>query len=138
MTRTASVGYAPDIAMDIRSVLLIDDEADIRTIGELALSEVGGLEVFLADSGEKGLVSAKEKKPDVVLLDVMMPGLDGPSTFKRLRSDPETQSVPVIFMTAKIQKHEVDRYRDLGATGIIAKPFDPMTLADEVKRIAKG
>ncbi|HBQ18328.1 MAG: response regulator [Sandaracinaceae bacterium] len=124
--------------MDIRSVLLIDDEADIRTIGELALSEVGGLEVFLADSGETGLLLAKEKKPDVVLLDVMMPGLDGPSTFERLREDPETASVPVIFMTAKIQKHEVDRYRDLGATGIIAKPFDPMSLADEVKRIAGG
>ncbi|GAB5549616.1 MAG: response regulator [Sandaracinaceae bacterium] len=138
MTRPEWVGYPPGSHMDIRSVLLIDDEADIRTIGELALSEVGGLEVFLADSGETGLLLAKEKKPDVVLLDVMMPGLDGPSTFERLREDPETASVPVIFMTAKIQKHEVDRYRDLGATGIIAKPFDPMSLADEVKRIAGG
>lgn len=138
MTRPEWVGYPPGSHMDIRSVLLIDDEADIRTIGELALSEVGGLEVFLADSGETGLLLAKEKKPDVVLLDVMMPGLDGPSTFERLREDPETASVLVIFMTAKIQKHEVDRYRDLGATGIIAKPFDPMSLADEVKRIAGG
>ena len=138
MTRPEWVGYPPGSHMDIRSVLLIDDEADIRTIGELALSEVGGLEVFLADSGETGLLLAKEKKPDVVLLDVMMPGLDGPSTFERLREDPETASVPVIFMTAKIQKHEVDRYHDLGATGIIAKPFDPMSLADEVKRIAGG
>ena len=138
MTRPEWVGYPPGSHMDIRSVLLIDDEADIRTIGELALSGVGGLEVFLADSGETGLLLAKEKKPDVVLLDVMMPGLDGPSTFERLREDPETASVPVIFMTAKIQKHEVDRYRDLGATGIIAKPFDPMSLADEVKRIAGG
>ena len=138
MTRPEWVGYPPGSHMDIRSVLLIDDEADIRTIGELALSEVGVGGCVLADSGETGLLLAKEKKPDVVLLDVMMPGLDGPSTFERLREDPETASVPVIFMTAKIQKHEVDRYRDLGATGIIAKPFDPMSLADEVKRIAGG
>lgn len=120
---------------DVQNVLLVDDDRDLRTIGEMALSSVGGLTVRCAASGVDALRMAREELPDVILLDVMMPGLDGPSTLEELRADPVTRDVPVIFMTAKIQSHEIARYRQLGATGIIPKPFDPMTLADEVRRI---
>lgn len=120
---------------EVRSVLLVDDDPDLRTIGEMALGSVGGFEVRCAPTGSDALRMAREDLPDVILLDVMMPGLDGPSTLERLQADPVTKDVPVIFITAKIQTHEIARYRELGATGIIPKPFDPMTLADEVRRI---
>ena len=124
--------------MVLQRILLVDDDADIRTIGELALASVGGFEVRAVGSGRAALEDAREHPPDVILLDVMMPGLDGPATFAELRAAPELQSIPVIFMTAKVQTHELEGYRALGATGIIPKPFDPMTLADEVRRIMNG
>jgi CheY-like chemotaxis protein len=116
-------------------VLLVDDEPDIRRIAHISLQRVGKLEVVVASSGLEALVLAARERPDVVLLDVMMPELDGPSTFQRLRAAPETADIPVIFMTAKAQKHEVEAFRSLGAAGVIPKPFDPMTLAAEVRRI---
>jgi CheY-like chemotaxis protein len=116
-------------------VLLVDDDDDIRSIGELALVEVGGMSVVLASSGAMALEVAARELPDVVLLDVMMPGMDGLTTFRRLREQPATATIPIVFVTAKVQRHEVQRYLELGAIGVIGKPFDPMTLPDELRAI---
>jgi CheY-like chemotaxis protein len=121
--------------MAIRKVMLVDDEDDIRTIGQLSLGRVGGWETVLAASGAEAVKKALAEKPDLILLDVMMPGMDGPTTFGQLRAHPECAATPVIFMTAKVQKQEVARYLELGAVGVIAKPFDPMTLPGEIRRL---
>jgi CheY-like chemotaxis protein len=121
--------------MTIRKVLLVDDEDDIRTIGQLSLSRVGGWQTVLASSGAEALSKAAAEGPDLILLDVMMPGMDGPTTLGKLRAQEATAKTPVIFMTAKIQKQEVARYLELGAVGVIGKPFDPMTLPAEIKRL---
>ncbi len=114
-------------------VLVIDDEPDIRRIARLGLTKVGKMDVVEASNGTEGLARAKAERPDAILLDVMMPGLDGPSTLARLREDPDTASVPVVFLTAKAIAAEVDRLRALGAAGVLTKPFDPMTLARELR-----
>jgi two-component system OmpR family response regulator len=121
--------------MLIRKVLLVDDEDDIRTIGQLSLSRVGGWITVLAASGTEAVAKAASEQPDLILLDVQMPGLDGPTTFSRLRAQASTAAMPIIFMTAKIQKQEVARYLELGAIGVIGKPFDPLTLPNEIKRL---
>jgi CheY-like chemotaxis protein len=121
--------------MQIQSVLMVDDEEDIRTIGQIALQEVGGWKAVLASSGPEGLEVAARERPDVILLDMMMPGMDGQTTLARFRGSPATASIPVIFMTAKAQRDEIQRYIAAGAAGVIVKPFDPMTLADEIRRI---
>jgi CheY-like chemotaxis protein len=114
-------------------VLVIDDEPDIRRIARLGLTKVGKMDVVEASNGTEGLARAKAERPDAILLDVMMPGLDGPSTLARLREDPDTAAVPVVFLTAKAIAAEVDRLRGLGAAGVLTKPFDPMTLARELR-----
>jgi len=124
--------------MDVRRVLLVDDEDDIRRIGEISLVHVGGFEVSMASSGAEALELAVSERPDVILLDVMMPGLDGPSTLAALRADARTASIPVVFLTAKVQRQEVERYRSLGALGVIAKPFDPMALPEAVRALLRG
>jgi two-component system, OmpR family, response regulator len=122
-------------AVEPRKVLMIDDEEDIRVIGKLSLQAVGGWTVVLASSGPEGLRAAETERPDLILLDVMMPEMDGPTTFRSLQENPSTASIPVIFMTARVQKQEVQSYLDLGAAGVVAKPFDPMTLPAEVREI---
>lgn len=124
--------------MQIRTVMLVDDEDDIRAIAELSLGAVGGLETILAASGDEALEKVLETRPDVILLDVMMPGMDGPTMFRHLRADPSTAKIPVIFMTAKVQRREIERYLALGAVAVVPKPFDPMTLADTVREIVSG
>ena len=121
--------------MKVDKVMLVDDDADIRTIGEISLSKVGGWTVVLAASGADALDKAPQELPDAILLDVMMPGMDGPTTYERLRGLPATATTPIIFMTAKVQKPEVERYLALGAVGVISKPFDPMTLHAEIRRL---
>lgn len=121
----------------IHTVLLVDDDADIRMIGQLSLEGVGKWRALVASSGPEGLELATRERPDVILLDVMMPLVDGPSVLAALRRREETARIPVIFMTAKAQKYELERYRELGATGIITKPFDPMKLPGEVRRIVE-
>jgi len=116
-------------------VLIVDDEPDIRRIAKLGLSRVGGMEVVEAANGAEALVRAKEDKPDALLLDVMMPGLDGPSTLARLREDPATSGIPVVFLTAKAIAAELERLKVLGAAGVLTKPFDPMTLARELRAV---
>ena len=116
-------------------VLIVDDEADIRRIGELSLQNVAGWQVLLADSGAAGIEAAKVHRPDLILMDMMMPEMDGLSTLQRLRKDPKLESTPVVFMTAKVQREEISRYLEAGAVGVVHKPFDPMTLPDEIQRI---
>jgi CheY-like chemotaxis protein len=124
--------------MQLERVLLVDDEPDIRKIGALSLSAVGGLEVQVASSGAEALELARKAPPDCILLDVMMPGLDGPACLQQLRGQPETREVPVLFMTAKVQPQEMERYLALGAAGVIRKPFDPMTLARDVRALLEA
>jgi CheY-like chemotaxis protein len=97
-----------------------------------------GVEVVEATNGLEAVEVARRELPTLILLDVMMPELDGPGTFARLRENPATAGIPVIFMTAKAQPHEVASYRALGAAGVIAKPFDPMTLPAEVRTIVEA
>lgn len=114
------------------SVLLVEDEPDIRRIGVLALSVIGGCTVVEASSGFEALEAAETLFPDVVLMDVMMPGMDGVACAARLRALPGHADTPVIFVTAAVQENERARYMASGALGIIKKPFDSMTLAKDV------
>ena len=114
-------------------ILYVDDEEDIREVAAMAIGLDPELEVRTCGSGAEALVEAAAWQPDLILLDVMMPGMDGPTTFARLREREETASIPVVFITARTQAQEVEGYRRLGARGFIAKPFDPMALAGTVK-----
>lgn len=109
--------------------LYVDDEPDIREIAEMALGLDPDLEVRTCASGEEALTVAPEWKPHLILLDMMMPKLDGPTTLAKLRERQETAAIPVVFVTARAQNREVQGLIDLGADGVIAKPFDPMTFA---------
>lgn len=120
-----------------RSVLYVDDDPDICSVVQATLSEIGGLEVDTAGCGERAIELVHERRPDLVLMDVMMPGLDGPSTLKRLRASPAVADIPVVFMTAKVMPAEVAHYLALGAAGVIRKPFDPSTLCDELIAISE-
>ncbi len=114
-------------------ILLVEDEKDIRTVAQLALESVGGFELKLCESGTMALETVSEFQPDLFLLDVMMPGLDGPSTLKELRKIAGFENTPAIFMTAKVQPHEVEELKALGAIEVIAKPFDPMALSGQIQ-----
>ena len=116
-------------------ILIIDDDADIRTIARLSLSRVGGMDVIEAASGDEGVRKARDEKPDVILLDMMMPRMDGLETLAALRSQPATARTPVIFLTAKAVGEEIERTTALGAAGVLIKPFDPRTLAEDVLAI---
>jgi CheY-like chemotaxis protein len=116
-------------------VLIVDDEDDIRRIAVLSLSAVGGMDVAEANGGSEGIRKAREVRPDVVLLDMMMPGMDGLATFQVLRGDPETSGIPVVFLTAKAMSSEVDRLKALGACGVLIKPFDPMALPRQLREL---
>jgi two-component system OmpR family response regulator len=124
--------------MLLQRVLLVDDEPDIRRIGQLSLQAVGGLSVTLASSGAEALALVRSARPDAILLDVMMPAMDGPTCLAHLRADEATRDIPVLFVTAKVQPQEIDRYLALGAAGIIRKPFDPMTLAHDVRSLLEA
>jgi CheY-like chemotaxis protein len=116
----------------MRRVLIIDDEQDIRAISRMSVEKVGGWEALEADSGEKGIEIAAAEVPDVILLDAMMPGMDGAATIQSLKASESTKDIPVLFLTAKLQAADVERFRELGAEGVLSKPFDPMSLPDEV------
>ena len=116
-------------------VLYVEDEPDIRAVAKLALEVVGGLTVSLCERGDLAVAQAQAFCPQMILLDVMMPGMDGPTTLKALRDNPQLRSIPVAFMTAKVQPHEVEHFKSLGAVGVIAKPFDPMTLAKDIRAL---
>jgi CheY-like chemotaxis protein len=114
-------------------VLYVDDEPDIREVVEISLSLDPDFVTQSCDSGQEALAIAADWSPDLILLDVMMPVMDGPATLARLRDDAQTTGIPVVFMTARAQTRELDHFRSLGAVGVIPKPFDPMTLAASVR-----
>ncbi len=118
-----------------RKILLVDDEDDIREVAQLSLEMTAGWEVSTASSGAEGVRIAAAERPDAILLDVMMPGMDGPATARELRSRPETAEIPIILLTAKLQAADRRRFDDLGVAGVLSKPFDPMELAAQVSAV---
>lgn len=120
---------------ELNKIMAVEDEPDIRLVLEVALRDVAGFDLQVCSSGAQALDTAPAFQPDLILLDVMMPEMDGPETLGELRRLPETAETPVIFLTAKVQPQEVKRFLELGARGVISKPFDPMTLADEVRQV---
>ena len=123
------------MADELVHILYAEDEADIRVIAELALVTLGGYRLTVCESGFEVLARLERERPDLVLLDVMMPGIDGVQTLERLRALPQGRDLPVVFMTAKAQPPELAQYRALGALDVITKPFDPLTLAAQVQAI---
>lgn len=114
-------------------VLYVDDEADIREVAQMSLELDPDFEVRPCASGPEAIVVAAAWRPDLILLDVMMPEMDGPTVFACLQKDPATAAIPVVFITARTQEAEVRGFQALGAVGVLAKPFDPMTLATRVR-----
>ena len=120
---------------ELKTILYVEDEPDIQAVAKIALETVGGFELKVCSSGDEALACAVSFAPDLFLLDVMMPGMDGPSTLKALKALPELVNTPSIFMTAKVQPDEVAAYKALGALDVIAKPFDPMVLSEQIKAV---
>ncbi|MDY6978590.1 MAG: response regulator [Pseudomonadota bacterium] len=120
---------------ELRKILYVEDEADIQTIARLALQDVGGFELQICSNGSEALATAEQYAPDLLILDVMLPGMDGPTTLAELRKIPALAETPALFMTAKVQPQELEQLRAQGAVEVITKPFDPMTLAGTVRQI---
>lgn len=121
--------------MQPKRLLVIDDEDDIRDVAIVTLEFTRGWTIESADCGSRGVETARAFRPDVILLDVMMPDLDGPATFRMLQSLDDTRDIPVIFLTAKVQPADLRKFTQLGVRGVIAKPFDPLKLADQVEAL---
>jgi two-component system OmpR family response regulator len=119
----------------LRRILYVEDDPDIQVVAKMSLEAVGGFTVEVASSGKEALEMAPGFAPDLILLDVMMPGMDGPTTMQALRQLPPVEKTPIVFMTAKVMQSEIRRYKELGALDVIHKPFDPMTLPDRVREI---
>ena len=119
-----------------KKLLLVDDDESIRFVAGLSLEDAW--EVLTASSGQEALELAIKERPDVILLDMMMPGMNGATTMEHLRKIEGLRDVPIIFMTAKVQTHEVDDYQRLGAAGVIAKPFDPMKISEQIRQLIKN
>ena len=117
---------------DLKKILYAEDEPDIRTIVEIAVQATSPCEIRFAENGKEVLDIVGEYTPDLILLDVMMPEMDGPTTLKELRKNPQTKNIPVIFITAKAQVHELEVYKSYEILGIISKPFDPMQLYSNI------
>lgn len=121
----------------MRRILIVDDEEDIRAVAALALETVAGWDVTTASSGADGIAKAKaaNPKPDAILMDVMMPGMDGPTTFKTMQQDPSIAGIPVLLLTAKVQGVDQRRFAGLGVAAVLFKPFDPMTLGEQMAEV---
>lgn len=118
-----------------KQILIIDNEPYIQEVAQISLETLAGWQVLTASSGQSGIATAEQVQPDAILLDVMMPDMDGIATFEKLQANPATQPIPVILLTAKVQVADRRRYEALGIMATIAKPFDPLTLADQIARI---
>ncbi len=119
----------------LRRILLVEDEPDIQTIAKLALETVGGFDVLACSSGPEAVAAAPAFAPDLVLLDMLMPEMDGLATLAALRTAPELTEVPVVFLTAKVQQRDVERFLSAGAVDVVTKPFDPMKLPDTLRAV---
>lgn len=122
-------------AQQLNRILYIEDEPDIQTVAKLALESIGGYTLEVCSSGSEAITKAEAFGPDLILLDVMMPGMDGPTTLKNLHELESMRNTPAIFMTAKVQADEVKQLKDCGAIDVIAKPFDPITLSETLNGI---
>ena len=116
-----------------KRLLVIDDEEDIRDVAGITLELTRGWTIETADSGAHGIAAARTFRPDAILLDVMMPDMDGPATFRALQADGETRPIPVVFLTAKVQPADLRKFNQLGVRGVIAKPFDPLKFAEQIE-----
>jgi CheY-like chemotaxis protein len=123
------------MARPLTRILLVEDDPDIQVVTSLSLSKIGGFTVKVCGSAAEALEAAPGFVPDLILLDVMMPGMDGPAALTALRRIPATAATPVVFMTARAQPHEVARFKRLGSLDVIPKPFDPTTLPDTIRQI---
>jgi len=123
------------VTQELKKILYVEDEVDIQKVVKMALEMIGGFEVLVCSSGPEALEKAPEFKPDLCLLDVMMPGMDGPATLEALRKIEMFAKTPFAFLTAKVQSEEISRFKALGAIDVIIKPFDPMALPDQVRNI---
>ncbi len=123
------------MAQEVKKILYVEDEPDIQKVAKLALEHVGGFEVLVCSSGPEAIENAPGFAPDMILLDVMMPGMDGPATLEALRKIESLKHTPAVFLTAKVLPTEIRRYKELGALEVIAKPFDPMALSDQVRAL---
>lgn len=121
--------------MKDKSILLIDDEEAIREVVQMGIEIEAGWQVAIASNGAEGITLAQAQKPDAILLDVMMPDMDGISTLSQLKANQKTQSIPVIFFTAKTQPADKKQFQSLGIVGVITKPFNSMTLASRIAKI---
>ena len=119
----------------LQRILHVEDEPDIQEVARLTLESMGGFTVETCGSGQEALDKAPGFAPDLILLDVMMPGMDGPATLRELRKLPEIAETAIVFMTAKAQTHEIEEFKQMGAADVITKPFDPMTLSDQIRDI---
>jgi len=123
------------MARELKRILYVEDEPDIQAVARIALENVGGFTVAICTSGQEALEKCRDFRPDLLLLDVMMPGMDGVTTLQALRRLPGCEHTPAMFMTAKVQAQEVEQLRKQGAIDVIPKPFDPMTLAENIKSL---
>jgi CheY-like chemotaxis protein len=119
----------------LQRILYVEDEPDIQAVARMALEAVGGFTLQVCSSGEEALQTAVEFGPDLLLLDVMMPGMDGPTTLQELRNLPDLANTPAVFMTAKVQPQEIEQFKSFGALDVIPKPFDPMTLSGQIAAV---
>ncbi len=133
MPQTVPINHAEKTVPTLRRLLYIEDEPSIQAIVKLTLEEIGRFTVYSCSSGSEAISNGAEFMPDLILLDVMMPGMDGPTTLKALRQLPELATTPVIFMTAKNSPDEIGNLKAQGAIAVITKPFDPLTLCDEIQ-----
>ncbi|WP_417480906.1 response regulator [Maricaulis sp.] len=120
---------------ELKRILYVEDVASIATVAVMVLEDLGGFEVRHFLSGQAALEALPDFAPQLLLLDVMMPGMDGPETLRRIRELPEGRDLPAIFMTAKAQVHEQDEYIAMGALGVIVKPFEPISLSDTIREM---
>ena len=124
-----------DTGEHLRRVLIIDDEDDIREVAALSLEAVAGWDVITANSGARGIERAAADHPDAILLDVMMPQMDGPTTFRQMQLNPQTAGIPVVLLTAKVQGVDQRMFASLGVAAVLFKPFDPLTLAAQISSV---
>ncbi|WP_337841557.1 response regulator [Rheinheimera sp.] len=123
---------------ELKRIMHVEDDPSIQAVAKVALEVVGGFTVETCNGGEEALQRFTSFAPQLILLDVMMPGMDGPSTLKQLQQDHDLSTIPVVFMTAKVQASEIQSYKALGAADVVVKPFDPMALSDQIRSIWSG
>ncbi|NRQ43531.1 response regulator [Rheinheimera sp. YQF-2] len=121
--------------IELQRIMHVEDDPSIQQVAKIALEAVGGFTVHTCSSGKQALADYPDFAPQLILLDVMMPGMDGPTTLQHLQQQYDLTAVPAVFMTAKVQSNEVASYKALGAVDVVVKPFDPMTLSDQIRRI---